>query len=31
LKEKLPGKQYISIFITFVGILLLGLAEGLAG
>jgi drug/metabolite transporter (DMT)-like permease len=31
LKEKLPAKQYISIFITFAGILLLGLAEGLAG
>lgn len=31
LKEKLPAKQYISIFITFAGIILLGLAEGLAG
>ena len=30
LKEKLPKKQYISILITFAGILLLGLAEGLA-
>ena len=30
LKEKLPKKQYVSILITFAGILLLGLAEGLA-
>ena len=30
LKEKLPARQYISIFITFAGIILLGLAEGLA-
>ena len=30
LKEKLPRKQYIAILITFAGIILLGLAEGLA-
>lgn len=30
LKEKLPRKQYAAIFITFAGIILLGLAEGLA-
>ena len=30
LKEKLPKKQYIAILITFAGIILLGLAEGLA-
>ena len=30
LKEKLPGKQYAAILITFAGIILLGLAEGLA-
>ena len=30
LKEKLPRKQYVSILITFAGIILLGLAEGLA-
>ena len=30
LKEKLPKKQYIAVFITFAGIILLGLAEGLA-
>ena len=30
LKEKLPKKQYLSILITLAGIILLGLAEGLA-
>ena len=30
LKEKLPKKQYAAVFITFAGIILLGLAEGLA-
>ena len=31
LKEKLPKIQYVCILIAFAGILLLGLADGLAG
>lgn len=31
LKEKLPLRQYVSVGLTFAGILLLGLADGLAG
>ena len=31
LREKLPRSQYVCIFLAFAGILLLGLAEGLAG
>lgn len=31
LKEKLSGKQYAAIIVVFAGILLCGLAEGLAG
>ena len=30
LKEKLPDKQYASVAIVIVGIILLGIAEGLA-
>ena len=30
LKEKLPGKQYASVAIVIVGIILMGIAEGLA-
>ena len=31
LREKLTGRQYACVLLTFLGILLLGLAEGLAG
>ena len=31
LKEKLPRSQYVCIFLAFAGIILLGLADGLAG
>ena len=31
LKEKLPTSQYVCILIAFLGILLLGIADGLAG
>ena len=31
LKEKLPRNQYFCIFLAFLGILLLGIADGLAG
>ena len=31
LKEKLPAKQYVCVFAAFAGIILLGLADGLAG
>lgn len=31
LKEKLPGKQYISVALSILGIILLGVADGLAG
>ncbi len=30
LKERLPGKQYASVAVVIVGIILMGLAEGLA-
>ena len=31
LKEKLPARQYVCVFAAFAGIILLGLADGLAG
>lgn len=31
LKEKLPAKEYISVFLVFLGIILLGIIEGISG